>query len=66
MKEDNNYHEQNINKQIQQIRPQIPYYNIQPPRPPPLPNKYSPHYAAYLGVKPRAQASARIGLGGAF
>jgi hypothetical protein len=36
----------------------------QPIRPPP--NKYSPQYAAYVGVKPRAQASARIGLGGAF
>jgi hypothetical protein len=30
------------------------------------PHKYSPQYAAYIGVKPRAQASARIGLGGAF
>jgi hypothetical protein len=30
------------------------------------PNKYSPQYAAYIGVKPRAQASARIGLGGAY
>jgi hypothetical protein len=36
----------------------------QPIRPPP--NKYSAQYAAYVGVKPRAQASARIGLGGAF
>jgi hypothetical protein len=35
-------------------------------RPPPPPNKYSPQYAAYVGAKPRAQASARIGLGGAF
>ena len=33
-----------------------------PPRPPP--NKFSPEYAAYIGVKPRAQASARVGLGG--
>jgi hypothetical protein len=32
----------------------------------PPPNKYSPQYAAYVGAKPRAQASARIGLGGAF
>ena len=38
------------------------YYN----RPPPPPNKYSPEYAAYIGAKPRAQASARIRLGGAF
>ena len=35
-------------------------------RPPPPPHKYSQQYAAYVGVKPRAQASARIGLGGAF
>ena len=32
----------------------------------PTPNKYSAQYAAYVGAKPRAQASARIGLGGAF
>ena len=32
----------------------------------PPPNKYSPQYAAYVGAKPRAQPSARIGLGGAF
>ena len=35
-------------------------------RPPPPPNRYSPQYAAYVGAKPRAQASARIGLGGAY
>ena len=29
-------------------------------------NKFSPHYAAYIGVKPRAQTSARVGLGGVF
>jgi len=29
-------------------------------------NKYSPQYANYIGVKPRAQASARIGMGGAY
>ena len=34
--------------------------------PPPPPHKYSPQYAAYVGAKPRAQASARIRLGGAF
>ena len=34
--------------------------------PPPPPHKYSPQYAAYVGARPRAQASARIGLGGAF
>jgi hypothetical protein len=30
------------------------------------PNKYSPQYAAYIGAKPRAQVSARIGMGGAY
>ena len=35
-------------------------------RPPPPPNRYSPQYAVYVGAKPRAQASARIGLGGAY
>ena len=30
------------------------------------PNKYSPQYAAYVGARPRAQASARIGMGGTF
>ena len=35
------------------------------PRGPP-PHKYSPQYAAYIGAKPRAQASARVGMGGAF
>jgi hypothetical protein len=31
-----------------------------------VPHKFSPQYAAYVGAKPRAQASARIGLGGVF
>jgi hypothetical protein len=29
-------------------------------------NKYSSQYANYIGAKPRAQASARIGMGGAY
>jgi hypothetical protein len=48
---------------------QMPYQNnhlSRIPQPPPPPHKYSPHYAAYVGARPRAQASARIGLGGAF
>jgi hypothetical protein len=32
----------------------------------PPPNKFSPQYAAYVGAKSRAQASARVGLGGVF
>jgi hypothetical protein len=35
-------------------------------RPQPPPNKFSHQYAAYVGVKSRAQASARVGLGGVF
>lgn len=31
-----------------------------------VPHKYSPQYAQYVGQPPRAQASARIRLGGAF
>lgn len=30
------------------------------------PHKYSSQYAAYIGAKPRAQASARVGMGGSF
>lgn len=36
---------------------------IQVQRPP---NKFSPQYARYIGAKPRAQASTRVGLGGVF
>jgi hypothetical protein len=32
----------------------------------PQPNKYAPNYASHIGIKPRAQASARIGMGGAY
>lgn len=37
---------------------------IQAQRPPP--HKYSPQYASYIGAKPRAQPSARVGLGGVY
>ena len=54
--------------------------NIMPPQPPKpsqkqpqrqqkpqtIPHKFSPEYAKAVGQKPRAQASARIGLGGVF
>ena len=39
----------------------IPIHMQKPP-----PNKFSPQYAAYIGAKPRAQASARVRLGGTF
>jgi hypothetical protein len=42
-------------------------YNKEMTRPPQqIPNKFSPQYASYIGVKPRATASARVGLGGIF
>ena len=48
----------------QQHPQQHPQQRPQPRGPPP--HKYSPQYAAYVGAKPRAQASARVGMGGAF
>jgi len=47
----------------QQMQTQM---QTQPPLRNPPPNRYSPQYAAYIGAKPRAQASARIGMGGAY
>ena len=48
--------------------PQQYYQQQRPPNPPqynkPPPHIFSPEYAKYIGSKPRAQASARIGLGG--
>jgi hypothetical protein len=54
------------NGHISKIPSQIAQQMTQQVNPPPPPNKYSPQYAAYVGAKPRAQASARIRLGGAF
>jgi hypothetical protein len=67
----NPYHNlnQNHNPYYQIPNPyyQIPnpnmYYHNQNFTPP---NKYSPQYASYMGVKSKAQASARIGLGGVY
>ena len=50
------------NNLIKKNEPQPQIYK----KPVPLLHKYSPQYAAHIGVKPRASASARIGLGGAF
>ena len=44
------------------IRPNQP--PIRPNQPPP--HKYSQQYASYIGAKPRAQASVKIRLGGAY
>jgi hypothetical protein len=53
------------------VLPQQPQQQQQPAQRPqmsrtPPPNKFSPAYANYIGQRPRASASARIKLGGAF
>ena len=50
--------EQIYRAQLQQQQMRQQQMRQQPP-----PNKYSPQYAAYIGAKPRAQASARVGMG---
>jgi len=68
----NNEENNNINMSNNNIiqRPPVQYQNFvqQQMRPniPPNINKYSPQYAAYIGAKPRAQASARVKLGGVY
>ena len=42
----------------------MPAPSVQMQRSRQIPHKFSPQYAAYIGAKPRAQASARIGMGG--
>ena len=51
--------------QQQQPHFQQPHFQQQQQQQRP-PNKFSPQYAAYVGAKPRAQASAKIRLGGVF
>jgi hypothetical protein len=51
-------------QQQRQQHPQQHPPQSQPRGPPP--HRYSPQYAAYIGAKPRAQASARVGMGGSF
>jgi hypothetical protein len=53
-------------RQQQQFMPPQQQFMPQQQQLRPPPHKFSPQYASYIGVKPRAQASARIGLGGAF
>lgn len=50
------------------IRPPAVQQQVRQPPPPAkqIPHKYSPQYAAYVGAKPRAQASARVGMGGLY
>ena len=60
---------QNYPQNYPQTHPQNQQQMYQRPhnRPPNTPpNKYAPQYAAYIGARPRAQPSARIGLGGAY
>ena len=45
---------------------QQPPQHFQQPRVQQPPNKYSPQYATFINAKPRAQASAKIRLGGVF
>jgi hypothetical protein len=56
--------QQHIQQQhIQQQHLQQQHLQQQQQRPP---NKFSPQYASYINAKPRAQASAKIRLGGVF
>ena len=50
----------------QRQQQQQPHRQQQPQRQVATPHKFSPNYAQAIGQKPRAQASARIGLGGVF
>ena len=63
-KEEENDAFNNFNNSNQQQITQNPNYLPKQPQPPP--HRYSHQYAGYVGAKPRAQASARIGLGGAY
>ena len=53
----------NFNKSAQLQQQQV-QQNVN--RGPPPPNKYSPQYANYIGAKPRAQTSTKIGMGRLF
>jgi hypothetical protein len=50
-------------QQIHRAQAQQNILRQQQMRQQPPPHKYSPQYAAYIGAKPRAQASARVGMG---
>lgn len=56
----------NNTQQQQQQHFQQPPQHFQQPRVQQPPNKYSPQYANFINAKPRAQASAKIRLGGVF
>lgn len=64
--------EQNVNNSQPQMQQKIPINQFSQFNPSQqyktqtAPNKFSQQYAQYVGAKPRAQASARVRLGGAF
>jgi hypothetical protein len=63
---DNSQVQQQIQGFFQQnIQQQQPNIIVNPIRQQ-IPHKFSPQYASFIGVKPRAQASAKIKLGGLF
>jgi len=57
----NNFGNNTAQQQQQQQQPHFQQPRVQQP-----PNKYSPQYATFINAKPRAQASAKIRLGGVF
>jgi len=57
----NNFKSNSGQKQVQQQQHIQQQQHVQQ-----VPHKFSPQYAAYIGAKPRAQASAKIRLGGVF
>lgn len=59
----NNFHAPTNNAPPPPRQPQQVIHRAQQQQ---APNKYSAQYAAYVGAKPRAQASARIGMGGTY
>ena len=62
--EDNHeFHRNNNHNYTQHHHPSTHHHTV---RAPPPPHKFSPQYASYVGAKPRATASARVRLGGAF
>jgi hypothetical protein len=63
--QDQQHLQQQQQQQQQQYLQQQQRQNLQQKQQPP-PNKFSPQYAAYINAKPRAQASAKIRLGGVF
>lgn len=57
----NNFNKSNNEEELVQVPShQMRQQPQPPPRPPP--HKYSPQYAAYIGAKPRAQTSGRVGI----